>query len=599
MSVELRYTKENKYISPPEFEQKTTLDFIQITLNEKNYNKLKKKRDKALSVGILETRDTDYVPATITFNGVDYKANIRLKGDWVDHLRGDKWSFRVKLKGDETILGMRKFSIHHPTTRGYVNEWLYHKATKDENLFGLRYNFLEGSIHIKGKNSSEFIDKNLGIYAIEETFDKRAIENNKRKESVILKFSEDYWWDEVKKATLVGADYGLKGGSGGFMDWQQHLIDKFPITLFSEEKMLSDSIMLSYFKLSKNLLEDVRSSKASLDYAFDVEKLAMQNAILNLFGAIHGTYSINLRFYYNPITSKLEPISFDGNSGLKLKKYEHFIFVNQEKDSVYLKELAYAINKVSQPEYLNDLMNKHKKGLDYFQKVLKTEFNRRFFDEKNLRFNQSIMKQELQRLTKQLNLPDIEIKNALRDSLKLIANESKKTIISPALNITKWSNTRAIIEKANGNRNNKDIYKISRENTSESSYVYLNNINVSQYSIIKTSVVVKRGTKGSLFGLRIQGRYPNRVDAVFDLDNGVITGKSNGGDFENEKAEIQSLGKGWYRCSISGLAKTNRVKIILGPTTNERRILSWEGATKENCDLYFIPKSLKIEEISQ
>ena len=55
-----------------------------------------------------------------------------MKGDWIDHLIGDKWSFRIKLKGDKTIQGMKKFSIHHPITRGFINEWVYQKTNKKE-----------------------------------------------------------------------------------------------------------------------------------------------------------------------------------------------------------------------------------------------------------------------------------------------------------------------------------------------------------------------------------------------------------------------------------------------------------------------------------
>lgn len=209
----LKKTNEKKISEYPivtEFEQKTPLDYIQITLIEKNYNKLKRKRNKALSVGILETRDTDYVPATITFNGDSYKAEIRLKGDWTEHLVGEKWSFRVKLKGDKTILGMRKFSLQHPKTRRYLNEWMYHYAVKREGLIGLRYGFVESTIHIKKERASTYINKEIGIYAIEETFDKRTIESNKRKESVIIKFNEDYWWTAVKESNTIAKNSVLK-----------------------------------------------------------------------------------------------------------------------------------------------------------------------------------------------------------------------------------------------------------------------------------------------------------------------------------------------------------------------------------------------------
>ena len=63
---------------------------------------------------------------------------------------------------------------------------------------------------------------------------------------------------------------------------------KYPIVSFSESKVLEDSTLHNYFKISKNLLEDLRSNRINVSDAFDVEKLAMDTAIMNLFGAIHG-----------------------------------------------------------------------------------------------------------------------------------------------------------------------------------------------------------------------------------------------------------------------------------------------------------------------
>lgn len=395
-SVNLK--KQTKFPNTPDFIQKTSLDLIQISINEKAYNKLNKKRNKALSVGILETKDSDYVPATITFNGVEYKAEVRLKGDWTDHLKGDKWSFRVKLKGEETILGMRKFSIHHPKTRGYINEWLYHKAIKKENLIGLRYGFLEGVIHIKKENSSNYVTKEVGMYAIEETFDKRMLENNQRKESIILKIDENNWWQEVKKSIEVGSHSGVNHSR--FMK-----SINYPVVIFSESKMLQDSVLRNYFELSKFLLRNMMyNQETKISDVFDAKKLAMDNAILNLFGAVHGNYIINIRFYYNPITSKLEPIAFDGNSGNKLQKYVPTAFTKDKNDSIYDRELMLALRKVSSQKYLDELINENEKEFTELEEILKTEFNMNLLSIDNLRLNQSILKQELLRLQEKLNI---------------------------------------------------------------------------------------------------------------------------------------------------------------------------------------------------
>lgn len=584
LSLKTVTDKSSKYVSAPEFEQKTPLNFIQLTFGNKQYDKLKEKRDKAVSVKILETKDSDYVPATITYNGTEYRAEVRLKGDWTDHLQGDKWSFRIKLKDDKTILGMRKFSIHHPKTRGYINEWLYHKVIKEEEIIGLRYGFLEGAVHIKQENSSNFVNKEVGIYAIEETFDKRTVESNKRKESVILKFTEDYWWSEVKKSLSVGRPSGIH--------WSRFMTGaNLPISMFSESKMLQDSTMFDYFKLSKNLLHQVRAGEIPISEVFDLKKLALQNALLNLFGGTHGNYIINLRFYYNPITSKLEPIAFDGNSGERLEEYVDFFFLREEKDSVYLKELAYAIEKVAKPDYLQSFLDVNQEEISEYEKLFKKEFRTTGLSLDNLEHNQGILKSELIELKEKYNLEDIEI------PLDAPTEKDLKHIEISLPETTSWVSKNELMSKTTLSYSGNAVYKLNRESLTEPAYTTVNNIKAKKNSFYKTSIIAKKGDNSNYLGLRISGIYPDRVDAVFDLDKGVVDGMGQGGSFRNENASIEALGDGWYQCTLSGKVNTNNIKILFGPTNKKARTRSWESKIDEECDVYIVPLSLMVEEL--
>tara|TARA_B110000879_G_scaffold73235_1_gene102308 strand:- start:2613 stop:4409 length:1797 start_codon:yes stop_codon:yes gene_type:complete len=566
--------KNPKYPKPPSYIQETTLDVIQITLNQKAFNKLEKKRFKALSNGVLETSDSDYVNAMVSFNGVDFKAEVRLKGDWTDHLKGEKWSFRVKLKGDNTIKGMRKFSIHHPQTRGYINEWLYHKAIKNEKIIGLRYDFLEGAIHVKKKNSLNYIDKKVGIYAIEETFDKRTIESNQRKESVILKYSENLWWSGVKKSLKIGSPSGL--------NWANFNISAYyPITVFSESKVIKDSMMASYFKTGKNLLNNAGKS-ISISDAFDIKKLAMHNAVLNLFGAIHNNYIINQRFYYNPITSKLEPIAFDGNSGGKLNKYVYF-GKRSSKDSLYMKELVKAMYKVSNPDYLANLIQTYSKQLSNYQSILKKEFNTKLLSIENLKYNQKVIKEELKILDPQ--------------QVSLVDNVASKVINTiPLTRFENWINNEMNLIQTSLQHNNTLVFNLKRRDVLKSGYISIPNIKVNYGSRYRVNVLVKKGANGELFGLRIQGDYPNRVDAIFDLQKGIVQGSNGLKNFENVKATIEETKNGWYKCSIAVNILTKDIRVVFGVTNTSRNIESWEASINQNHDLFLIPDSLILEE---
>ena len=104
----------------------TPVNTIRLDMKFLNVEKLNNKRNEALESLVLNATDDDYVKGIISVNNDSYKADIRLKGDWTDHLIGDKWSFRAKLKDGKTLYGMNKFSLQSPRTRRFIWEWLYH-----------------------------------------------------------------------------------------------------------------------------------------------------------------------------------------------------------------------------------------------------------------------------------------------------------------------------------------------------------------------------------------------------------------------------------------------------------------------------------------
>ena len=61
---------------------------ISIEIDQQAYDKLSSKRDAALQTEILLTSDDDLVAANIDYKDQQHKAQIRLKGDWTDHLAG-------------------------------------------------------------------------------------------------------------------------------------------------------------------------------------------------------------------------------------------------------------------------------------------------------------------------------------------------------------------------------------------------------------------------------------------------------------------------------------------------------------------------------
>ena len=303
-----------------------------------NYQKLEYKRQGAIARGALITEDDDFVSAKIGCKGRTKKIDIRLKGDGFDHFLWDKMSFRIKLKKEDSLFGMRVFSLQHPQTRGYLYEWIFHEMLKREGIIYLRYDFIDVTLN----------GKHLGIYALEEHFEKRLIENNKRREGPIICFEEDL----ISKAP-------------------KHLMERMSfevpaVKLYRPDKTMEDPGLYKNFITAKDLLESFRSNRLGLDQIFDCKLLARYFAILDLLGAQHAAGYGNLKLYYNPVTSLLEPIGFDAEINLELPKFVEYwqnyyamidsrsmfnrIFSDKKFFSLYLKELE----RLSKKSYLDN-----------------------------------------------------------------------------------------------------------------------------------------------------------------------------------------------------------------------------------------------------
>lgn len=259
-----------------------------IDIKHKDYQFLEFKRAKALKRGKLIKDDDSYVPAWVTVDGERTKVRIRLKGGAPDHLEGDKWSFRIKVKGDKAIWGMRRFSVQAPKRSGWGHEWVMYQWFRKEGLISLRYDFIDLTIN----------GKRRGIFAMEESFSKELIENNQRREGPILKWDESLFVD------------GRKTTRGDKLE-ESDLFQAADVLSFTTTKMLADETLRDNFLWGRHMLTALRKGEASLGEVFDVERAAKTVAILRMQNVLHGFRWKNCRFYANPITRKLELIAYN------------------------------------------------------------------------------------------------------------------------------------------------------------------------------------------------------------------------------------------------------------------------------------------------
>ena len=246
----------------PNFKQET----IELNISEKGFQKLDQKRKAALQIGILESAENDWVNGTL--NSSDHsetmEVELRLKGDWLDHLKKNKWSFRVKVKDPFAWNQMKTFSLQSPETREFLQEWILHQWWKKEDVLTPRYDFVE--LKLNGKS--------LGVYAYEEHFEKQLPESNARREGVIVRFSEEGFWADVRKR--LG---DLEGNPIAHVNNSAHYSSS-EVRGFKENQLLNNPVLKQQFETAQNLLVDFLEQKRPVSEIFDTEKMAKYFAIL-------------------------------------------------------------------------------------------------------------------------------------------------------------------------------------------------------------------------------------------------------------------------------------------------------------------------------
>ncbi|MBV1881138.1 MAG: CotH kinase family protein [Pseudomonadales bacterium] len=273
--------------------QESPTKTLALDIKYKHVETLAKKRQEALKRGILVKSSRDYVPATLTYDHKTISVQIRLKGDLLDHLEGKRWSFRVKTKKGATVLGMRKFSLQAPYTRGYQGEPLFLNIARSKGILAPRSSFV--NLVINGEN--------IGVMNLEESFSKELLESQLRKSSPILKFDEDRFWQAI---ALFGKT-GIPAWKA-YINWRNT-----PLLTFQQKKIESDTTLKKSYHYSRSMVEKLADNLIAPQAVFDEVAFGKYLAICELFQGGHMTHWNNMRFYANPYTAKLEPIVFDAN----------------------------------------------------------------------------------------------------------------------------------------------------------------------------------------------------------------------------------------------------------------------------------------------
>jgi hypothetical protein len=138
------------------------------------------------------------------------------------------------------------------------------------------------------------------------------------------------------------------------------------------------------------------------------------------------------------------------------------------------------------------------------------------------------------------------------------------------------------------------FYQIARTSTTQSAYIQ-QTINVTAGLPVTLSLRVKlTEVEGNgLFALRIQGIYPERADAVFDISNGTVTFTGNGAGWSAPiVASIVQDGEGVWLVSLSTTPATNVILFLLGPAGSSNG--GWEASSANTGEFFVTAIQLEV-----
>ena len=257
---------------------------LELNVNYKNWGKILANRSIALrKTKLLIQRDQ--VKVTGKYNNKKIKGELRLKGDFSNHWRSNRrMSLNVTLSNESaSVKSYKRFNLHKPAARQFPYEPLFQKIMSKIGIASVQHEFI--NVVVNGVD--------WGVMNIQETYSKEFLEKLKLKDSLIIKLGDEseHW----KITSTYGQSTQFQGGS--------------------------PNITSSVYKPRKNFESRIKRDQYSyimdkiitgnLKGIVNIEKFTNMALFSLIWGDQHVTMTSNSRYYLNPYTLQLEPISSD------------------------------------------------------------------------------------------------------------------------------------------------------------------------------------------------------------------------------------------------------------------------------------------------
>jgi hypothetical protein len=305
------------------FEGRPEFERIDIDIKFDDMQTMQADRQKALTVGVL--KNPTKVPAKLRYKNRVFKAKVRLKGDLKDHWSSPhRMSLRVSVKGKETISGFKAFSLHKPIARQHPYDQVFQQLHSESGGIAAAHKYMR--IFVNGEN--------WGVMNVEEHISKQLLEKQKSKESIVVRFGdEDSWhYRRAVRQNMQVKHFGLS-------DYQLN-IKLYSASKYLENKQYRD--WLTYIHRSR--------MEQSAPYLYDTQKFSRALILARAWNDTHVLAHSNTRYYFNPYTLKLEPITTDQGYFRPLSKNNRF-----REDTFHPLDLRLYRDVIASEEYSRNL----------------------------------------------------------------------------------------------------------------------------------------------------------------------------------------------------------------------------------------------------
>jgi|GEM_PF-833311 len=337
-----------RLIRPASKSASVTLPLVIIDMDARSYNEILVQRGGALSAGVYIPRGQDFVTATIRLqngdNPVSIPVRVRLIEGPADHLRqGNKWSFEIRTRQNTRFLGLERFYLQDPASNNWINQRAFSRSLEMDGILTAGCQFVRLT----------FNGENWGIYALQEGFTDELLVSQGRPGGIVLRFDPDPLWKSIARAggELTTVDTDPIGNLAG-SDFQY-----FEIDTFRDAAIAGSAELATQQGIAVGMLRALQSGELNASDVFDVDQYGRFLALVDLWGASAAASLVNIRYYYNPETGRLEPIAFNGNP---LSSEARLALSSTFDDPVIQAAYAREAARISEPEYLELLQD----GLD-------------------------------------------------------------------------------------------------------------------------------------------------------------------------------------------------------------------------------------------